>query len=94
MVFGPLLESIQRVDEAKILAGWGAGAENVLRHSKENPSSVKAVVLLDTAPNGIEWTDQARAKNWSAERTLAFAKQDVSGRISLTQIILGMAIPW
>ena len=93
-VFEPLLRSIQRDDEVKVLAGWGAGGENVLRHAIQNPNSVKAVVLLDTAPTGIEWTDQARAKNLSAESTLALAKQDMSGRVSLAQIILGMGVPW
>jgi pimeloyl-ACP methyl ester carboxylesterase len=78
----------------KILAGWGAGGENVLRHAKQNPDSIQGVVLLDVSPNGIEWLDQKRTKNLTMEETVAFAKSDVEGRVIMTQMILGVGVPW
>lgn len=93
-VFNPLLTAIQRKDEPKILIGWGGGGENVLRHAIQNPETTEGVVLLDVSPTGIEWLDHQRAKNLTMEETEAFAKSDLESRVSLTQTILGIGLPW
>ncbi|KAF3039798.1 hypothetical protein E8E12_009374 [Didymella heteroderae] len=94
VVFNPLVAALERTDERKILVGWGAGGENVLRHATQNPETTEGVVLLDVSPNGIEWLDQKRSKNLTMEDTNALAKLDLRGRVSLTQIILGIGLPW
>ena len=71
-----------------------AGGENVLRHVRDNPGPVKAVVLLDVAPTGIEWLDEARVRNLSMDETIALAKSDIVGRASLAQMILAIGLPW
>lgn len=93
-VFEPLIHSIHRENESKILVGWGGGGENVLRHAKESPGTTHGVVLLDVSPTGIEWLDRKRAKNLTMEETVAFAKSDIGGRIDVARTILGVALPW
>lgn len=93
-IFNPLIDAIDRKDEPKILAGWGAGGENVLRHASQNPDITRGVVLLDVSPTGIEWLDQKRKKNLTTEETEAFARSDIEGRVSLTSTILSVGVPW
>ncbi|KAJ4366318.1 hypothetical protein N0V83_007954 [Neocucurbitaria cava] len=98
-IFPPLLHALQRETEETVLAGWGAGGENVLRYARQAaPSSsnnnVKGVVLLDVSPTGIEWLDQKRARNLSDEETVAVAKADLDGRAALAQISLAVDLPW
>jgi pimeloyl-ACP methyl ester carboxylesterase len=94
VVFNSLVHAIQRENETKVLAGWGAGGENVLRHASQNPETVKGVVWLDVSPNGIEWLDAKRARNLTMEDTMTLAKDDLRGRISLMQTILAVGVPW
>ncbi|USP75121.1 hypothetical protein yc1106_02395 [Curvularia clavata] len=93
-VFDPLLAAIGRQGEKKVLAGWGGGAENVLKHARQNPTTVEGVVFLDASPNGIEWLDRKRALNLTMKETIDFAKTDMRGRVTLAQIILTLGIPW
>lgn len=91
--FTPLLQSLGREHEDIVLVGWGAGTENALMHAIEN-NSTKALVILDTSPDGIEWMDAKRKNNWTDAQMLAYRSNDLNGRISLAETILGLAIPW
>ncbi|KAF2032078.1 hypothetical protein EK21DRAFT_110290 [Setomelanomma holmii] len=93
-VLQSLLTALGRQEESKIRVGWGGGAENVLVTAQNHPSTVKGVVLLDASPVGIEWTDQQRARNLTMEQTTTLGKLDMQGRVTLTQIILALGIPW
>jgi pimeloyl-ACP methyl ester carboxylesterase len=93
-IYSPLVAALGRTHEPKILVGWGAGGESVLRHAFQDSDTVEGVVLLDVSPNGIEWLDQKRVKNLTMDETEAFAKSDLRGRVSLTQLILGIGLPW
>jgi pimeloyl-ACP methyl ester carboxylesterase len=89
-----LLESTQRHNEDKILAGWAAGVVTALNNTIHNPATVKGLVMMDVAPDGIEWRDQQRAMNWTNEQTLNFRQTDLKGRVTLAELILGLIIPW
>ncbi|KAG9514308.1 hypothetical protein KCV07_g8180, partial [Aureobasidium melanogenum] len=92
--FTPLLRALGQQDEPKILVGWGDGAHNALMHALENVYVTRQLVLMDSSPDGIEWFDAQRANNWTEKQMLEYRQTDLQGRISLVQLILGVAIPW
>lgn len=92
--FSSLLKTLNRQDEEVIIAGWGDGAKYGLIHANENPGITKALIILDASPDGIEWLDEQRKHQWNQKQMLAYRANDLSGRISLCQIILTLAIPW
>ena len=92
--FAPLVENIGRRDEEKIFVGWEGGIEPALRHIRSAPQGVKALVLFDPAPEGIEWMDMQRRNNWTMQEMLAFRSVDLAGRLNLARVILMLAIPW
>jgi pimeloyl-ACP methyl ester carboxylesterase len=92
--FYPLLKAIGKENEEIVLVGWGGGAENALMHTIDNPNTTRALVLMDASPDGIEWMDMRRKKNWTETQMLHYRSSDLSGRISQAQTILGLGIPW
>lgn len=89
-----MLEALGRGNEDIALVGWGGGVDNVVRHAIERPNIVKGLVLLDAAPDGIEWMDAQRANNWTEAEMLRYRSSDLSGRVELAQLILSLGIPW
>lgn len=89
-----MLHALGRSNEPYVAVGWGSGAEDVLSHALENPTTTKAIVIMDASPDGIEWMDAAHEHGWNEKRMLEFRKQDLEGRISLTRTILSLGIPW
>jgi pimeloyl-ACP methyl ester carboxylesterase len=77
-----------------VLVGWGSGAENALVHAIENKDITKSLILLDSAPDGIEWLDAQRKNYWTEAEMLNYRAVDLKGRILLAETILGLAIPW
>ena len=77
-----------------VIVGWGGGAENALLHAIENNKTTKSLVILDASPDGIEWMDAKRKNNWTEDQMLAYRSSDLSARISRTETILGLGIPW
>ena len=92
--FNPLLKTIDRQEEDKIIVGWGDGAHIGLVHVNDNPRTTKAFVMLDAAPDGIEWFDEQRKHNWNEEQLQSYRALDLSSRVSLTEIILTLGISW
>lgn len=92
--FTPLLEALGRQNEPRVLVGWGDGAHNALMHAVEHQDVTHGLILMDSSPDGIEWSDKQRAKNWTDEQMLEYRQTDLRGRIGLVQLILGVAIPW
>ncbi|KAG9858366.1 hypothetical protein KCU77_g5115, partial [Aureobasidium melanogenum] len=92
--FTPLLRALGQQDESRVLVGWGDGAHNALMHTLEYSDVTSKLVLMDSSPDGIEWFDAQRAKNWTEKQMLEYRQTDLQGRISLVQLILGIAIPW
>ncbi|KAH0364832.1 hypothetical protein KCU65_g6485, partial [Aureobasidium melanogenum] len=92
--FTPLLRALGKQDESRVLVGWGDGAHNALMHARENVNVTRSLVLMDSSPDGIEWFDAQRANNWTEKQMLEYRQTDLQGRISLVQLILGVAIPW
>lgn len=92
--FTPLLRALGKQDEPRVLVGWGDGAHNALMHALENVDFTRSLVLMDSSPDGIEWFDAQRASNWTEKQMLAYRQADLQNRISLVQLILGVAIPW
>ena len=92
--FRPLLDAIHKQDEAKIIVGWGGGGYNALKHAIEDTVTTKALVLLDTSPDGIEWFDLQRKNNWDGTHLQDYRTKDMAGRIRLAAIILSLGIPW
>jgi pimeloyl-ACP methyl ester carboxylesterase len=76
------------------LVGWGGGAEAALARTIEEPSVTKGLILLDVYPDGIEWLNTQRARNWTDRQMLAFRDADLQGRIALARLALMLAIPW
>jgi pimeloyl-ACP methyl ester carboxylesterase len=89
-----LLETIGRASEPRVLAAWGAGGDNALPNAVAHPDVVKALVLMDVSPDGIEWFDMQRAMNWTDAQMLRFRQVDLQNRITLTNLILTIGVPW
>ncbi|MCJ1466842.1 hypothetical protein MMC07_005463 [Pseudocyphellaria aurata] len=92
--FSPLLEALDKQNEERVIVGWGDGGHVGLVHVNERPSATKAFVMFDLSPDGIEWFDLQRKNHWNEKQTLDYRNTDMAGRISLTKIILSIAIPW
>jgi len=92
--FLPLLQAIDREHEEKIFVGWEGGIAPALNHIISAPQGVRALILFDPSPEGIEWADLRRTNNWTTEQMLEFRGVDLAGRLSLARIILTLAIPW
>jgi len=92
--FLPLLDSIGRRHDDRIVIGWGGGAELAMKRALEEPDVTKGVVLLDVYPDGIEWLDAKRKNGWTDAQMLAFRETDLRGRVALARLILMLAIPW
>lgn len=92
--FTPLLKALGQRDEPKVLVGWRDGAHNALLHAIEHQNVTNALVLMDSSPDGIEWFDAQRANHWTEKQMLEYRQTDLTSRINLVQLILGVAIPW
>ena len=92
--FIPLLEALGQQGEDRVIVAWGAGAENALEHTVEDPARTKALVILDASPEGIEWLDAQRANNWTEKQMLDYRMNDLTGRIFLAETILALGVPW
>ena len=77
-----------------VLVGWGGGAENSLRDAIAHPNNTKALVVMDTSPDGIEWMDARRIHNWSYAQMIDFRADDLKGRVSIAETVLALGIPW
>lgn len=92
--FSPLLAALGREDEDMVLVGWGGGTENALRDAIVHPNTTKALVVLDTSPDGIEWMDARRKNNWTYAQMMDFRAGDLRSRTSLAETVLALGIPW
>lgn len=92
--FNALLKALDKQNEERVIVGWGDGGHTGLVHVNENPNATKAFVLFDASPDGIEWFDLQRKNHWNERQTLDYRDIDMAGRISITKIILSIAIPW
>lgn len=92
--FNPLLEAIGRQDEDKVIVSHGGGARTGLVHVNDHPKTTKAFVMLDSAPDGIEWFDEQRKHNWNEEQLQNYKAADLSARATLTEVILTLVISW
>lgn len=92
--FTPLLKAVGQQGEPRVLVAWGDGAHNALMHAIEHRDATHNLVLMDSSPDGIEWFDAQRTNGWSETEMLKYRQTDLESRISLVQLILGIAIPW
>ena len=92
--FTPLLQATGRLQEPRVLVGWGGGGNNVLMHAQEHPNTTTAIVLLDVSPDGIEFLDAQRVNNWTTPETLKYGEDTLRGRAALAQAVLGICITW
>lgn len=92
--FEPLLEALNRTEEKRILAGWGDGLRNSLKQAISAPNVTEALLVLDAAPDGIEWEDAARFHQWNATELAEYRQNDLEGRIILSQLVLSLGMAW
>lgn len=75
--FNSLLRALGRQNEEIVLVGWGGGAQNALVHAIKNNNITKSAVLLDSAPDGLEWLDAQRKNCRSEAQMLNYCNVDL-----------------
>ncbi|KAJ3357072.1 hypothetical protein GGF32_001194 [Allomyces javanicus] len=77
-----------------IMVGWGGGGYDVVKFQQQNPSKVAGVTFLEVSADDIEFRTSQNVNGWDDATAAAKRELDLAGRVTLSRIILGLAIPW
>ena len=94
LLFSTVSKEASQPTHAITVYSWGGGDGQTYEFALKNPTKTAAFIALDTAIEGVEFRLHQQIEGLDDAETEEYFNQQIAGRLSFTNMINGLAVPW